>query len=239
MTLSVRSYASVTASHRHEDLHQFILPLTGSLEMEVDGREGRVDRARAVVVPVSALHAFAGKGNNRFLIADLPANESALAGWVRDIGGGPVWLDIDDHWRSLAGFIADRLDTPAAAALQALLETRLSLRLTGRALPPGIIHRAIAHLGRNLHRPVRVSELTALTGLGRTQLHALFRRHTGRTIQDWHRNLRLHTAHRLLLDGKDSIAEVAAATGFADQAALTRHLRRWSGSTPGQVRRLR
>lgn len=47
---------------------------------------------------------------------------------------------------------------------------------------------------------------------------------------------RVGAARRMLLDGR-APAEVAVATGFHDQAHLTRHFRRHVGTTPGRYRR--
>ncbi len=46
---------------------------------------------------------------------------------------------------------------------------------------------------------------------------------------------RIDRARRLLLDGLPP-SEVATATGFYDQAHLTRHFKRWVGVTPGRYR---
>ena len=50
-------------------------------------------------------------------------------------------------------------------------------------------------------------------------------------------NARLSKARRLLSDRRLAIAEVAAATGFADQSHLTRHFRNQFKVTPDQRRR--
>ncbi len=46
---------------------------------------------------------------------------------------------------------------------------------------------------------------------------------------------RVDAARRLILDGVPA-ADVAAATGFHDQPHLTRHFRRYVGTTPGRFR---
>jgi AraC-like DNA-binding protein len=47
---------------------------------------------------------------------------------------------------------------------------------------------------------------------------------------------RLHKSFEMLSKGQ-SVADVAAATGFADQAHLTRAFKRVTGITPGRLRK--
>jgi len=49
---------------------------------------------------------------------------------------------------------------------------------------------------------------------------------------------RVDRARRLLLDGAPA-AEVAAAAGFTDQAHLTRHFKRYLGTTPSRYSKTR
>lgn len=63
-----------------------------------------------------------------------------------------------------------------------------------------------------------------------------FKRHTGKTLHRYLRELRLHRATRALLETGDSLAELAGSHGFADQSHLTRELRRATGWSPGRLR---
>jgi AraC family transcriptional regulator len=49
-------------------------------------------------------------------------------------------------------------------------------------------------------------------------------------------HLRLHRAVEMVRDGKFSLAEIAARTGFADQSHLTRWVRHVHGVSPTQIR---
>ena len=70
-------------------------------------------------------------------------------------------------------------------------------------------------------------------GIGKFRLIRLFRERTGlppHALQVAHR---IRAARRLLEAG-ETIAETAAATGFADQSHLHRHFQRSLGLTPGE-----
>jgi AraC-like DNA-binding protein len=83
-----------------------------------------------------------------------------------------------------------------------------------------------------------LTELAALTGLSQFALLRAFRRETGMPPHAYLNQLRVRRA-RLLLDGGLAPADVAAQTGFADQAHLTRHFKRVVGVPPGAYQRER
>jgi AraC-like DNA-binding protein len=83
-----------------------------------------------------------------------------------------------------------------------------------------------------------LTELAGATGLSAFHLSRVFRRATGRTISAYRIGLKITTALDQLADGETDLAQLAARVGFADQAHLTRLLRRESGWTPGLLRRM-
>ncbi|MFD7654931.1 AraC family transcriptional regulator [Actinosynnema sp. NPDC059797] len=78
---------------------------------------------------------------------------------------------------------------------------------------------------------VPVEALTGATGLSRFALYRAFRSRYGLSPSEYQRQRRLREARALLSAGVPP-AEVAVATGFADQAHLTRWFRRCYGITP-------
>jgi AraC-like DNA-binding protein len=79
---------------------------------------------------------------------------------------------------------------------------------------------------------VQLSELSTLTGLPGYTLVRAFVRGTGMPPHQYHLQVRINAAKRLLARGEPA-SGVAAATGFVDQSHLTRHFRRVVGMTPG------
>jgi AraC-like DNA-binding protein len=77
-----------------------------------------------------------------------------------------------------------------------------------------------------------------LTGLSQFALLRAFRRETGMPPHAYLNQLRVRRA-RLLLDDGLAPADVAAQTGFADQAHLTRHFKRVVGVPPAAYQRER
>lgn len=80
---------------------------------------------------------------------------------------------------------------------------------------------------------ITLEELGRLTKLSPFHLHRVFRRQTGMPPHAYQIQVQVNRAKQLLLRGRP-LAEVALATGFADQSHLTRHFRRLVGVTPGR-----
>ncbi|GAB1575796.1 helix-turn-helix domain-containing protein [Bordetella petrii] len=92
-----------------------------------------------------------------------------------------------------------------------------------------LIHERHAH-------DLRLEDLSAAAGLTPFQLIGLFKRGVGMTPHAYLVQVRLKRACHDLRRGMP-IAQVAAATGFYDQSALTRHFKRCYGITPLQFAR--
>lgn len=78
-----------------------------------------------------------------------------------------------------------------------------------------------------------LEQLAQLAGLSPYHLVRVFKQQTGLPPHTYLVQVRVEQAKRVLQTGS-SIAEVAAATGFADQSHLTRRFKRIVGVTPGQ-----
>ncbi len=85
--------------------------------------------------------------------------------------------------------------------------------------------------------PIRSDELEAVSGLDRFTLARQFRARFG-TSPHRYLTMRRVTAGRRLLAAGQSIASVAAETGFADQSHFHRHFLKAFGMTPGRWQRL-
>ncbi|MBX5103356.1 AraC family transcriptional regulator [Rhizobium lentis] len=82
-------------------------------------------------------------------------------------------------------------------------------------------------------RPVRSSELESITGLDRFTLSRHFRTAFATSPHRYMLMRRLQQAKARMGEG-ESFADVAAATGFADQAHFIRHFKKAYGVTPGR-----
>lgn len=88
------------------------------------------------------------------------------------------------------------------------------------------------YLEAHVTRGVRSQELEQITGLDRFALARHFRAAFATSPHRFLLMRRLQQAKALIVEG-EPIAEVAAATGFADQSHLTRHFKKAFGIAPG------
>lgn len=76
-SLAVRSCSGEVELHEH-DFHQIVLPQSGSMEIEVDGRVGKVEASQGVVIAAGARHTFLANTRNSFLVLDVLAHRIAV-----------------------------------------------------------------------------------------------------------------------------------------------------------------
>ncbi|MFI6521610.1 AraC family ligand binding domain-containing protein [Spirillospora sp. NPDC050679] len=103
---------------------------------------------------------------------------------------------------------------------------------------PAAVRTARDILHADLLDPPALEELAEAAGTGPFRLVRAFRAAYGLPPHAYLNQIRVHEARRLLEEGLRP-AEVAARTGFADQAHLTRHFKRAVGVPPGAYRKAR
>jgi AraC-like DNA-binding protein len=135
-------------------------------------------------------------------------------------------------------------DAPVLDQEEALLEVLECFLTRHTRLPPRRLHkptelRAVetskAYLAACLHQNVSLTDLSRIARIDRFLLVRCFTNIVGIPPHAWHMQRRLHKSLELLSKGQ-SVADVAATTGFADQAHLTRAFKRITGITPGRFR---
>lgn len=214
----IRSYATESAAHAH-DHHQVVIPIRGAMEIEVDGKGGRLQRGARVFVPAGARHAFRGLGENRFVVVDLAAGAA---------DGAPVFAALDGALARLVARVDQRDARFWLAAFRDLL-----LPPCGKRPRDSRARRAMKAL------EVRADALPAIAreaGASTSHLHALFAREAGIGPAGWRRALRLARAAELLRDTALPVAAIGAACGYGDPAAFARAFARRYAVPPSAYR---
>lgn len=227
--LHLRHYTREVDSHRH-DHHQLVFPCTGTLDMEIDGRGGRVSHGCAAFIASGERHAFQAHGANAFVVLDLPA-----AGLGRDGGALPPSrfpAMPPQAQRLLAGLGATMPQQPQAIA------TWSSLLLHALRDADSFDGLAAAHALLETD-PVRDHDLrwlVRLSGGSRAQFYRRFGARYGIAPAAVRREARLRQALEQLRDSNQSITHIASNVGYSEHSALTRALRRCHGCPPRTLR---
>ncbi|WP_166364961.1 AraC family transcriptional regulator [Pseudomonas akapageensis] len=235
ISLSLRSYAGECAPHDH-DFQQIVLPQSGVMEIEVEGRGGRVDWSQGVVIASGARHTFSTPTANSFIVLDIaPHAAQAL--------GDKPYFAITPPIRHLLDYASHNahalMNTPALADSWSTL-------LFSSFAPPTkpsesrhqvILARALAYIEQNLHAPMTVADIARTCATSERRLYQLFEQQLQRSPFAYITEQRLNRAVDLLRGTTRSIADIAQCVGYADQSALTHALKKSRNVTPASLRK--
>jgi AraC family transcriptional regulator len=216
----------------------------GGVYSETYGRRTRICRPGMVVFhPVGEVHCEIHESD----VASLNVEIDAI--WLHRMleFAGPLDQPVEFHDDVVARagaqllYEVGRSDPDSALAIESLTwevlaQATLPQRPLAHAQKPHWLLSAQEFLESNPRDSFGLSHLGADLGVHPVHLAATFRRFFGCSVGEYLRRVRLREARRKLADPQLSLAEVAAATGFADQSHLTRTFKRLCGMTPREYR---
>jgi AraC family transcriptional regulator len=108
---------------------------------------------------------------------------------------------------------------------------------TGGGLAVWQIRRVRAYIDSNLHRCIRVRDLSAIARQSSAHFSRQFKLAVGETPHAYVTRRRLERAGHLMMTSAAPLSEIALDVGLADQAHLSRHFRQAFGQSPANWRR--
>lgn len=219
------------------------------LDLSASAGFGRTLPSRIGFVPAGMPLWSRIRRTQRFRHLDLHFAAPRLAALLGNIAApdAPILLDASEPILTLAGLLAQELQGEAHHDMygEGLIRAMLAEVFTSPApegvkggLTPAQLRRVGDHLSDRLDQRVSVGDLAALVGLSESWFARAFKQTTGVPPHRWQLRLRVDRARDLLANGAP-LAEIAAQTGFADQAHLTRSFRSLTGTTPAAWRKAR
>ncbi len=99
------------------------------------------------------------------------------------------------------------------------------------------LYPVIQHIEAHFSERISMAEMARLAGLSSTHFNRRFQQLLRMTPMTYLHTVRIQSARRLLSSTQDSLAAIAAETGFTDQSHFTRCFRRNTGMTPADYRK--
>ncbi len=232
----------------------------GAEALELAGPARRGAGLAAVFVPADVPITSRILRNSRFAHVDLHLQSGALERRIAALHLGrdprlPQFVAEGDRLRPLARLIADELVNPRRpeAMLEGLLMATLTevfeaapeaganagaLRVQSGGLTPFQMAAVTRCFQGAIDRHLSVADLAKAAGLSESWFAHAFKLATGLTPQRWQMQRRVAIAAAMIeADPARPLAEIAAATGFADQAHFSRAFRLEHGRPPATWRR--
>jgi AraC-like DNA-binding protein len=133
--------------------------------------------------------------------------------------------------------LADRGPVPLDDRIASLVESALVRDVAARDVPPWLAEFEDVRLAGGMVNARNIDVAARMAGVSREHLARSYRRHFGNSVTGGIKARRLHTAWDAVTRSHMALADIAGASGFADQSHMTRHFVEWIGLTPAGARR--
>jgi len=98
------------------------------------------------------------------------------------------------------------------------------------------IQATISYVTEHLHEPILLSDIARTTGYSASRISAIFKKETGKTLEDYMLAMRVEEAKRLLARTRLSITEIAFEVGFNSYTRFVIAFKKRTGLSPTQFR---
>jgi len=234
---------SMVPRHAHENAG-FCVALTGICNETFAGKQRQYEVSTVEFLPANQCHSL------DFPHADTRAFSIDIGDyWIERAREFSLRLEGSVHVQGgpLSGLIMSvyaefsHLDSASAVSIQGLVLEMLAAVSRSNSNPSRRRpHRWLARVEELLraHFTARLTltQIAAAAGVHPVYLAREFRRFHGCTIGEYVRRLRIERACHRLGASDESLAAIAAGSGFSDQSHLTRTFRRLVGTTPARYR---
>jgi AraC family transcriptional regulator len=236
-------------------LHHICFHLTPSAYVEGriagQARSHRPSRGSLAICPAGADYAADGQGSTEAIIVAIDPGQFALAAaegsafeaeLIERLGHDQALFDLarglavectDGYpdgplfWNDMASTFIEGLLVRHTSKFKGPVLGRLDEQVLGR-----IRDYVFAHTDER----IEAGALAKIAGRSPFHFTRVFARSVGMTPYRYVVHLRLQRALELMRDGRHGLAEIAAATGFADQSHLSRWVRRVHGVSPTELK---
>lgn len=241
----VFSLPNEAETHDH-DYHQLVVVLNGNTDFDIEGKGQQLQTGGGCIVPSADGHVFAGLGENRIMVVNLPIpSQKAITDEEYEIVSRlfdqAAYFQLSPRLQVLASALSGELqqypdDTILAracgntllSAIRHQINNNTEIRTRGNRLN---IDKLDQFIELNLSQKVHISQLANFCFLSVSQFHERFKERTGMTPHQYLMRKRLDRAKHLLVEGFSPI-QVSEMCGFSSQSAMTNIFSQILGITP-------
>ena len=231
-SLSIRAYTQQRHGHSHT-YHQLVLPVLGSIAIELQGYKGHVSVGQCVVIQSGTTHHFHANESARFIVADLTALPENLLSMSTCV------FSISSPLKTYLGFIENQLQHQVAKDIENSMIQMFMLLLAEQESGGKLdsrIRNVLHYIQEDLSQALSIETLAKVACLSATQFKTRFKQSVGVTVQQHITEQRMLKAKALLTHTDTPIQLIAEQVGYTDVSAFSRRFSTFYGLSPSQVR---
>ena len=231
--LSIRSYRSQPVSHSHQ-YHQLVLPLRGTIDIQVENFSGKVAPRECVIVRSNQEHLFCADTKARFIVADMEQFPENIH------GSKEIVFEINKPLFNYLLFVESQLEYQVNLALERTMYEAFCLLLGEQTLQPKRdprISNVLMYVEQHLDEPLPISKLAGVAFLSPTQFKKTFKAELGVTAFQHITALRMEKAQALLTHTDYPMQIVGEKVGYRELSAFSRKFTQFFGFSPTKFKK--
>jgi AraC-like DNA-binding protein len=230
-TIELRHYREEITTHSH-DYCQWVLPISGALELEVGNTADCVTHQSAAFIHSGESHRFASYSENEFLVLDAGIEH----GWMSKIDIPAFWTltpALQHYLQFAKTYLVQQIDNDVS---KVLVRDFLLKLLAQHFLSSFDMRVQVAKdwIDANFIEPIDIKKVAQVSCLSNSQLQRRFQRALGQSVGEYWRSVRMQQAQFLLKSEKFNIEQIALRVGYKSLATFSRSFSSAYGLSPSQ-----
>ena len=260
---SLRIWYSDTPGRYDRHCHsavEIIMPVKGEVIYQLSDAVYRVQADEVLIVPPNCIHDLtmdAGSARHLFLFEPDGIFNLRDMQLVEDLLRSPIYLsgepELQEDVRGLLGQCVECYEKRQlmwnsicyafliqmyARLAQSHMFRNMRADTESRRMDPEIVDSARLYIDQNFRRSISLEDVSAFTGFSKYYFSRVFKQMMGISFSEYLRQKRINTAEELLIDSRQSIQDIALASGFGSIATFNRVFREARGCTPSRYREI-
>ncbi|KZN13321.1 helix-turn-helix domain-containing protein [Marinomonas sp. TW1] len=230
--IELLSYQGTAEAHLHTHT-QIVLPLSGQLELEVEGQQQAVEFGQGCLISSQQAHTHLAEHDNRCLVLN------ALPIWNQDLISQEKFIQLTPQAQAYLPFLSTlSADSNLLKQQQALVFLEHLLPLPKETLRHAHVRlqKAKQLIDQEFANGLSIKQVAQQVHLSTSQLTLLFKQHLSVTPKQYLLQKQFTAAKHWLSCSQHSLEEIAQKVGLSNASALVRLFHQHGNMTPGTFR---